>query len=431
MLDGAGSWCRLSAMMALIYAVQGAWWPMLAVHLEDLHISGRSRGCIFATFALASILTPLGAGHLADRKIPTQKLMSLIYGLGTFLLALLASGWVLGTAPILTVSLIYWLLTAPALGLGASLALRNLARPAQQFGGVRLWGTVGWMAIGWVVATVMALTGAARSGQGAYEAFWVAAAVSGIVSLYCLTLPHTPPLATEDRKTINLGDAVALARKRPVATYLLLAFGVCLTTPFVYQAVPPYLRTLGMPRAGIALAMTLGQTLEIVTLAALPWLLNRFGTKATLAMGVAAWVTYYVILICRLPLAASLLAIPFNGVAIACFHVAGQMFLDSQAPSDRRAGAQSLYLVATSGAGTLLGSLLAGEVVGRLRSDYAAVFWVPCLIDLTVLVALLISFRPTFQVGFRPNVSRVALAPLGHAASPLASARLAPDTPDR
>ena len=31
---------RLSAMMALVYAVQGSFWPLLAVHLADLGIGG-------------------------------------------------------------------------------------------------------------------------------------------------------------------------------------------------------------------------------------------------------------------------------------------------------------------------------------------------------------------------------------------------------
>ena len=32
---------RLSTMMALIYAVQGAFWPLLAVHMRDLGVGGK------------------------------------------------------------------------------------------------------------------------------------------------------------------------------------------------------------------------------------------------------------------------------------------------------------------------------------------------------------------------------------------------------
>ena len=78
-----GKRSRLSVMMALAYGVQGAWWPVLAVHLGQAGISPRGRGWIFATLALAALLTPTLAGRIADRLIPAQRLLATIYALGT------------------------------------------------------------------------------------------------------------------------------------------------------------------------------------------------------------------------------------------------------------------------------------------------------------------------------------------------------------
>ena len=66
-------------MMALVYAVQGSFWPLLAVHLADLGIHGRARGWIFATMAIGSLAVPLGAGQLVDRFIATQWLLTVTY----------------------------------------------------------------------------------------------------------------------------------------------------------------------------------------------------------------------------------------------------------------------------------------------------------------------------------------------------------------
>ncbi len=66
---------KLAAMMALVFGVQGSFWPLLAVHLADLGISGRARGWIFATLALGSAVIPLGAGQLADRWMATEKMV--------------------------------------------------------------------------------------------------------------------------------------------------------------------------------------------------------------------------------------------------------------------------------------------------------------------------------------------------------------------
>jgi MFS family permease len=70
---------RLAVMMALVYTVQGSFWPLLAVHLADLGIHGRERGWIFATMAIGSLAVPLGAGQLVDRFMATQRLLTLTY----------------------------------------------------------------------------------------------------------------------------------------------------------------------------------------------------------------------------------------------------------------------------------------------------------------------------------------------------------------
>lgn len=399
METGDGVRRRLSGMMAGVYAVHGAWWPLLAVHLQDMRVDGRARGAIFATLAIAALLTPLGAGQVADRLMPMQRLMALIYALGTGLLMLIGSGWVRGAGPLFLLFLAYWLLTAPGLGLSSALAFRNLDRPADQFGGVRLWGTVGWMVVGWVVSIAMAVHGTTRAGQGAYEAFWVAAVVSASLSAYCLTLPHTPPLRgvgaePGPRRGIDLGEVRELAGRPSVGVLLALAFGVSLTTPFVYQVVPAHLAARGLPRAWIGAAMSLGQVLEILGLTLLPRLLGAWGHRGTLAVGIAAWVGYYGLLALRLPLPLGLVGLPIQGLAIAFFHIVGPMFLDRRAPAHLRGSAQGLYLMATTGFGVLLGSLLAGEAVARAGGASASVFLVPLAIDAAMLATLLVAFRP-------------------------------------
>jgi MFS family permease len=406
-------------MMAGVYAVQGAWWPMLAVHLQDQHVEGRARGWIFATMAIACLLTPLGVGQIADRKMPAQRLLALIYALGTGLLALMASGAVRGAWPTFVLLLAYWLLTAPGLGLCAAIALRHLERPSHEFGGVRLWGTVGWMAIGWVVTAAMALRGAGLSGRGAHEAFAVAAVVSAAFAIYALSLPHTPPLAHKPgagRRGLNLGQVRALLGRPTVGVFLALAFGVSLTSPYVYQVVPAHLATRGLPRPWIASAMSLGQILEVAALALLPGVIGRVGYRGAMTLGICAWMSYYAVLSLRLPLPLGLIGLPLQGLAIAFFHVTGPMYLDRQSPPDLRATAQGLYVMTTSGLGQLVGSLVAGEVVSLAEGTTAAVFLVPLAIDAAMLVALLVAFRGDRMgdgpsEGAQPEFSRSPSAP--------------------
>jgi MFS family permease len=189
-------------------------------------------------------------------------------------------------------------------------------------------------------------------------------------------------------------EALELIRRPDVGVFLFSAFGVCLTTPFIYQVLPTYLESRGLPRAWISTAMTLGQLPEIAALAVLPWMFRRFHYRGTLALGIAAWVARYATLAMDPPLWVALAGIPLHGVGVACFGVGGQVFIDGRAPAHRRAGAQALLVVLTSGMGSLLGSLLAGEIVGRLGGDAALVFLVPCVINLALLIYFCAGFRP-------------------------------------
>jgi MFS family permease len=386
---------RLCVMMALVYAVQGAFWPLLAVHLDDLGVAERARGWIFATFAMGSLAIPLGVGQLVDRYFAAQRTLAAILAVSAGFLVLLASGVATSSLAIFGLFLAFWMVMAPAFSLAAAIAMRHLPEPPQQFSGVRLWGTVGWMVVGWFVSCAMVWSGSSTREQGVHEAFWVAAALAVLLSGYSLTLPNTPPLAGSARPELaGLAAVLQLVRAPLMRRFLLTSLGVSMTSTFVYQILPPYLVSHGLPRSWITGSMTLGQVPEIAALAVLPWLINRIGIRGTMLVGLFAWCLRFGSLACDPPLWVAIGGIPLQGVGFACFTVAGQVFIDSQAPSDHRAGAQGLYFVVTSGIGVLLGSVLAGDVMGSYSGDYALVFLVPCVIDLSLLVYFYAGFRP-------------------------------------
>jgi MFS family permease len=395
-------WWRLAVMMGLVYAVQGSFWPLLAVHLKDLGIDGHSKGWIFATLAIGSLAVPLGAGQLVDRLMATQRFLALAYALGTLLLAILASGLVVQGESLFLLFLAFWSIIAPSYGLCNSLAMRNLDDPRRDFGGVRLWGTIGWMVVGWLVSVVMACSGSARSGAGTYEAFLIATLVALAAALHCLTLPDTPPLAIGEHSRASWREGLNLVRQPEVAVLLVTSFGVCLTTPMVYQVMPSYLESRGLPRVWISTALTLGQWIEVGALATLPWSLRRIGYKGTLAVGIGAWFARFLSLAVHPPLWLAVSGSMLHGIGYGCFIVAAQIYLDSKAPSRHRASTQSLFLVLTSGLGSLLGSLLAGELAGMGIGDDDLMFLVPCVINGVLLIY--------FLAGFGSHVSTVGPA---------------------
>jgi MFS family permease len=329
-------------MMVLIYAVQGAFWPLLGIHLHDLGIDARFRGWIFATYAIGSFAVPLGAGQLVDRRMATQRVLAIGYAIAACLLVLPAAGIVTQGPALFLVFLAFFAVVAPMYALSNSLTMRNLDDPRRDFGRIRLWGTIGWMAVGWLVSSCMLGTGSTRTGLGTYEAFWIAAGCALLLSIWCLTLPDTPPLDVGSDRRHALAEGLELIRRPDILPFLIVAFGASLTTPVIYQIMPGYLESRGLPRAWVASAMTLGQWLELVSLAILPWLLGRIGYKGTLLLGLGALFLRFLSLALHPPLWLAVAGTLLHGVSAACFIIGGQIYIDSRAPSHRRAGAQAL-----------------------------------------------------------------------------------------
>lgn len=381
---------RLAGMMVLVYSVQGAWWPVLAIHLRDLGISGRDQGWIFATMALSSLGMPPLLGWLADRKWSTQRVLAGLLVVGSVWLAGLAIGPTRDPRWLFACFLSYALLGGPVYSLAASLAFRNLSSPRAEYGGVRLWGTIGWMVVNWVVAAV--LIRFAAPGEGAAPAFWVASVVSMLAGLYCLTLPDTPPMARADDPAA-WREGVGVLLRPNVAVFLASAFAVCTTTPWVYQVLPPMLRDHDIPVGWVTVLLSLAQVPEIVALLLLPRLMARLGYRWTLALGIACWAVRFGSLAFDPPVWVIVAGIPLHGLAMSGFHIGGQLYLDSQAPPRLRASTQGLYLMVTSGIGSLAGNLLVGELLGALPGQYGRIFVAPALVNLAALALFLGLFR--------------------------------------
>ena len=147
---------------------------------------------------------------------------------------------------------------------------------------------------------------------------------------------------------------------------------------------------------------------------ALPWFVNRFGIKATIAIGILAWTVRYSIFALGQPWWLVVASQGLHGLAYGFFFVGGQIYTDRVASKDIRASAQSLMLLATLGVGKLISSLIAGpikdhfttSVDGQILTDWPYVFLVPAMV--TMVGALLFVF-------FFVEKSKEQLSALGNA----------------
>ena len=390
---------RLSLLMFLLYAPPGAIVPLFSLWLqEDLKFTPREIGWACAAQSLAPLLAPLAAGQIADRWIAAERCLSLCAFAAGGLLWLMAE---LHSFPaICAVYLACWIFLVPVVTLGTSLCFAHLPWPEGNFGRVRLWGTIGWVASIWLlsywfenaewVGACLAWARPENPTSQRADMFRLAGLLSAILGIYALTLPHTPPTRKGGAWLAPLA-AMKLLRGRAFAVYMAVTLGLCVTLPFAGQTTPLLLEQLEIPLPWLCRTLTIGQSMEVAALALLPMLLLRLGTRGTMQLGLAAWALALTLLMIGEPLGLVIGSLTLNGLCICCFMVAGQVFVNRQARGDIRASAQGLLTFA-NGIGLLAGNVLAGEVRTLAGGGFPA--------TLAVAAAIAVCLAGVFFVGF-------------------------------
>src|SRR5437899_5222390 len=176
---------KLSTMMFLQYFVWGAWYVTMGTWLgETLHFSGEQIGLAAGTTALAAMISPFFVGMVADRFMATERILAALHLVGAAVLFVASMQTTFGSFYV--VLLVYTLCYMPTLALSNSLSFRQMDDPGREFPLIRVLGTIGWIVAGLAIGT-LGLEATAMPLR-------IAGGASILLGLFCLVLPHTPPL---------------------------------------------------------------------------------------------------------------------------------------------------------------------------------------------------------------------------------------------
>ncbi len=382
---------RFSLLMFLQYMAPAALLQLYSLHLANIGITSILAGVCCATQALATVLSALLVGHAADRWFSAERCLAVCALLSSLTLFLLASATAFWSVLLLT--LLFWLLVNPTMQLGVTICFLHLRNPEREFGPIRMWGTVGWMVPAWLLVLLTHIFGSAGSAlhPRCTDLFLLGSFFALVLGVYALTIPHSPPRPSQDRRPAPLA-ALALLRSSSFTVYCLCTFGVCMTFSFSTQATPLLLKKLEVPLEWLSPLLTLAQVTEVITLGLLPMLLLRLEVRGTMLMGLVAWTLAMTILAIGSPVALVVSSLTLNGLFVTGFLVAGQVFVNRHATGELRASAQSL-LTFVNGLGVLLGHLLIGVLRWAYNEDLPRAFSVAAIISAALLVLFAVVFR--------------------------------------
>ena len=364
---------QLSVMMFLQFFVWGSWYVTAPNYLGTIGFKAGDIGNTYSVGPIAGLITPLLVGLVADRFFSAQKVLGVLHILGG-LIMFGAISVMNGESPSPSVLnwgffLGYMLTYYPTLALTNTIAMKNMVDPEKEFPGIRVLGTIGWIAAGIALTLANLETNVGM--------FYMAAIGSIGLGVFSFFLPDTPPVKSDG--PVKIGqlfglDALALLKDRSYLVFLVCSMLICIPLAFYYQIASRVVELAGLP---IGTTMSYGQMSEVFFMLVMPFFFRRLGVKWMLAVGMLVWAIRYLLFAFGAPTEVNwmiILGVAIHGICYDFFFVTGQIYTDKKAPPAIQAQAQGLLVMLTLGLGLMIGAQLAGYVEGQHTTDEAKQF---------------------------------------------------------
>jgi nucleoside transporter len=390
---------RLGVMMFLEYVVWGAWLPLLGNYLgQSLHFSGGQQAWIFATPAVAAVFALFVGGQIADRYLAGEKVLLVCHAACAVLM--FAMGMQTGFMPFVVLMLLWQLFYVPTLSITNSIAFHHLAGREREFGQVRLWGTIGWIAASWPYVILLDGKTPAETEKALATIFVVSGVASLALAAFSFLLPATPP---------KQGPADAAAPLKALKLLAVPAFAVLFVVTLMdamvhqayFQFTGTFLAKAGLAERWIPAAMSIGQIAEIATMAGLAFFLKRLGWRKIMIFGILGHAARFFIFAVGDPLSLMIAINILHGFCYAFFFASVYIFVDEYFPRDSRASAQSLFNLLILGMGPFIGAFVWGKIADTHTVagavDFHKLFLYPAGLAVAAAVLLLVGFHPKEQ----------------------------------
>ncbi|HGB9905584.1 TPA: nucleoside permease NupG, partial [Escherichia coli] len=215
---------------------------------------------------------------------------------------------------------------------------------------IRIWGTIGFIMAMWVVS----LSGFELSHMQLY----IGAALSAILVLFTLTLPHIPVAKQQANQswTTLLGlDAFALFKNKRMAIFfifsMLLGAELQITNMFgntflhSFDKDPMFASSFIVQHASIIMSISqISETLFILTI---PFFLSRYGIKNVMMISIVAWILRFALFAYGDPTPFGTVLLVLSMIVYGCafdfFNISGSVFVEKEVSPAIRASAQGMF----------------------------------------------------------------------------------------
>ncbi len=352
---------RVSLLFAAIFVVAGTQLPYLPVWLDWVGLSAHEIAVITAAPTLVRVAVTPAIAFAADRSGDHRRFLVLLaWGAlsAALLLAQCASFW-----PILLLSLLFAVAISTVMPLTETVAMAGVRAAGLDYGRMRLWGSLSFIAASFC-------GGLAMDRLGAPAAVWLLAGGAALTVLAAHGLPRpigrasAPAAGAQPR--IRLADALALVRSCPFVLFLLAVGAVQAAHATFYTFGTLHWRAQGISGGWAGTLWAIGVAVEIGLMAFSGALVRRIGAVELIVIGAAASVVRWLAMGFDPPLAALIGLQAVHGLTFGATHI-GAFYFITHAIAERQAGtAQALYAAITAGIAMGGAMLLSGQLYASL-----------------------------------------------------------------
>ncbi|MCK5000622.1 MAG: MFS transporter, partial [Anaerohalosphaera sp.] len=331
---------------------------------------------------------------VADRFISAEKMLSISHLAACGLMYLLSGQD--SFVSVLVIYACYSMVIIPTVALTTAVSFHHLPKDRHKFGSIRLWGTLGWIAVAWFFSFVWIASSAGEITDKLPTALKLGAVVSLLQGLYALTLPGSN-VAAGKVITILPVESFRVIFRPAVMLLCLVGFSTAFVDKFYFLAMGPYLLHNGYSERAVMPVMSIGQVPEIFAMILLAGAIAKYGSKKMIVVGVFLNVWRF----CVFALGGSGIwlysGICCHGTAYTFIAVTAAIYLDGHCEKHSRTGVHQLYAIIMSGFAGMTGNLLAGWLSDVCKGSDGAVnyhlYWaVPGIVAAITLVLVLLFF---------------------------------------
>jgi PPP family 3-phenylpropionic acid transporter len=372
---------RLASYGAAYFFVAGIGLSYWSVWLQSRGVDAAEIGTLYMSRQFVTVAATLAVGWLAHRLARQRPLMLTLAVVATA--TLVALEWAYGFWPLWVATLVWGAAWHPLLSLGESVVVTATRRHALDYGRIRIWGSITFIA-----GTLAA--GFAVAGAGVPWVLYlsIAGALLLIPCIVWLPMPErdAPVPGAPSARSIAARDLL----RQPTFLLFLVAVGCTQSAHAVlYSFGTIGWRAAGIPDGAVSLLWAEGIVAEIVLFFFAAPATARLGVTGMLLLGAGGSVVRWLLMpVLGDWLPALLVLQVLHALTFGATHLAAMGFLQRAVPADAMTLAQSLYYALASGLPVALVYQAAGVLWERFGADAYYAMAVLSALGLMAAVAL-------------------------------------------